>query len=150
MGLKLTQGADYAIRAMIHIASLPDGRPAMRRDIARVQKIPADFVAKILQSLVRAGILNSSRGTGGGFSLARERENTNLLEVVEAIEGPLAIVACAGQPGDCDHSSFCPADVVWREVQCSIRDVLRRATLETLVSTRMGLPAQCANPSQQD
>ncbi|TDI35513.1 MAG: Rrf2 family transcriptional regulator [Acidobacteria bacterium] len=67
MGLKLTRGSDYAIRAMIHIASLPDGRPAMRRDIARMQKIPLDFVAKILPSLVRAGLLKSSRGTGGGF-----------------------------------------------------------------------------------
>ena len=67
MGLKLTRGSDYAIRAMIHIASLPDGRPAMRRDIARVQKIPRDFVARILQPLVRAGLLKSSRGTGGDF-----------------------------------------------------------------------------------
>jgi len=149
MGLKLTQGADYAIRAMIHIASLPDGRPAMRRDIARVQKIPADFVAKILQSLVRAGLLRSSRGTGGGFSLARERERIALLEVVEAIEGPLALVACAGQEGDCDHSSFCPADAVWREVQDGIRDVLRRATLETLVNSRMGhQPGRRTRPQQ--
>jgi Rrf2 family protein len=135
---------------MIHIASLPDGRPAMRRDIARVQKIPADFVAKILQSLVRAGLLHSSRGTGGGFSLARSPEKTNLLEVVEAIEGPLSIVACAGQPGDCDHSSFCPADAVWREVQHGISDVLRRSTLETLVSSRMGQLGRSADPPQKD
>lgn len=150
MGLKLTQGADYAIRAMIHISSLPEGRPAMRRDIARVQKIPPDFIAKILQSLVRAGLLNSSRGTGGGFSLAHEADKTNLLQVVEAIEGPLAIVACAGQTGGCDHSSFCPADAVWQDVQSGIRDVLRRATLESLVSARMGQPAHCLNPPQQD
>jgi Rrf2 family protein len=138
MGLRLTQGADYAVRAMIHIASLPDGKPAMRRDIARVQKIPADFVAKILQSLVRAGLLRSSRGTGGGFSLARTRDEISLLDVVEAIEGPLAVVACADGPGGCDHSAFCPADAIWKEVQRRISDVLRGATLETMVSARMG------------
>jgi len=148
MGLRLTQGADYAIRAMIHIASLPDGRPAMRRDIARVQRIPGDFVAKILQSLVRAGLLHSSRGTGGGFSLARSREDINLLDVVEAIEGPLAVVACTG--GDCDHKSFCPADAVWQEVQGSIRKVLKKASLESLVSARMGRGPTSRAASQED
>jgi len=148
MGLRLTQGADYAIRAMIHIASLPDGKPAMRRDIARVQRIPGDFVAKILQSLVRAGLLRSSRGTGGGFSLARPREEINLMDVVEAIEGPLAMVACAG--GNCDHQSFCPADAVWQEVQSNIRRVLQRASLESLVSSRMGQAEELPTSAQED
>jgi Rrf2 family protein len=136
MALKLTRGADYAIRAMIHIASLPDGRCAMRREIARVQRIPSDFVAKLLQSLVRAGLLRSVRGTNGGFCLARPRDEIDLLSIVEAIEGPLAVVACAPESGDCDHAAFCPADKVWREVQRQIAGVLEGATLESLVSAR--------------
>jgi Rrf2 family iron-sulfur cluster assembly transcriptional regulator len=148
MGLRLTQGADYAIRAMIHIASLPDGRPAPSRDIARVQGIPGEFVAKILQSLVRGGLLQSTRGSTGGFSLTRSREEINLMEVVEAMEGPLSLVACAG--GDCDHKAFCPADAVWQEVQNSIREVLQRATLETLVSRRMARLPIAPGSAKQD
>ncbi len=136
MALRLTQGADYAIRAMIHIASLPEETVALRRDIARVQQIPSEFIAKILQALVRAGLLRSTRGSGGGFSLARSTEAINLLEVVEAIDGPLSLIACAPDPDNCDHSAYCPADVVWQDVQSRIASVLREATLERLISSR--------------
>jgi Rrf2 family protein len=137
MALKLTQGADYAIRAMIHIAALPDGRWAMRREIAQAQKVPPDFVAKILQSLVRSGLLSSHRGSGGGFRLARPRDEINLLSIVEAIEGPLAMVACSSpEGGECDHAALCPADAVWRQVQRGIAAVLEQATLESLVGNR--------------
>ena len=137
MALKLTQGADYAIRAMIHIASLPDGRWAMRREIAQAQRVPTDFVAKILQSLVHAGLLSSHRGSGGGFRLARPRNEVNLLSIVEAIDGPLAVVACSSPDGgECDHAALCPADKVWRQVQFGIAAVLEQATLESLVGSR--------------
>jgi DNA-binding IscR family transcriptional regulator len=68
--------------------------------------------------------------------------------VVEAIEGPLAMVACAG--GNCDHQSFCPADAVWQEVQESIRAVLQRASLESLVSSRMGQVPEIQAPAKED
>jgi Rrf2 family protein len=126
---------------MIHIASLPEGTIALRRDIARVQRIPPEFVAKILQSLVRASLLRSTRGSGGGFSLARTTEEINLLHVVEAIDGPLALVACAPDSGNCDHSAYCPADVVWQDVQHRIAQVLSEATLEHLITRRRNLPS---------
>jgi Rrf2 family protein len=138
MALRLTQGADYAIRAMIYIASLPDGRWAMRREIARSQKVPADFIAKLLQSLVHAGLLTSHRGSGGGFRLARPRSEINLLGIVEAIEGPLALVACSSPDGgECGHAAHCPADAVWRRVQRGMAGVLEQATLESLVGDRI-------------
>jgi Rrf2 family protein len=137
MALKLTQGADYAIRAMMHIASLPEGRWAMRREIAEAQRVPPDFVAKLLQSLVRAGLLRSHRGSGGGFRLARPRNEIHLLSIVEAIEGPLAVVACSSpDTGECDHAALCPANAVWRQVQLGIAEVLEKATLESLVGNR--------------
>ena len=141
MAIRLTSAADYAIRAMLHIASLPEGGPVQRQDIARVQKIPASFVSKVLQSLVRAGLLRSYRGSGGGFALAREASEINLLQVVEAIEGPLALNACAPEPGSCVHSPFCPADQVWVSIQRQMADTLRDANLEQLIScsTRNGI-----------
>jgi hypothetical protein len=71
MGLRVTTAADYAIRAMIHLACLPEGGLALRSEIAEAQAIPASFMAKILRSLVRARLLRSSRGVNGGFSTAQ-------------------------------------------------------------------------------
>ena len=134
MGLRLTNAADYAIRAMIHLACLPEGTVALREDVARGHGIPPSFMAKILRQLVRAGLLQSSRGVHGGFSLARPAPEINLLQVVEAIEGPLALTDCAPEGQGCAWSDTCPANLVWHEVQTSMADALRRATLEDLVS----------------
>jgi Rrf2 family protein len=109
----------------------------MRGEIAQAQRVPPDFVAKILQSLVHAGLLSSHRGSGGGFRLARPRNEISLLSIVEAIEGPLAVVACSSPDGgECDHAGLCPAHRVWRQVQAGIAEVLEKATLESLVGSR--------------
>ena len=98
MALRLTSADDYAVRAMIHLACLPEGASAMRNDIAEVQKIPGSYMAKILRKLVRAGLLRSSRGVNGGFSMARPAAEISLLEIVEAIEGPLGMAPCVPDP----------------------------------------------------
>jgi Rrf2 family iron-sulfur cluster assembly transcriptional regulator len=134
MGLRLTNAADYAVRAMIHIACLPEGAVALRGDVARAYGIPSSFMAKILRQLVRAGLLQSSRGVHGGFALARPASEINLLEVVEAIEGPLALTDCMPEGTGCEWSDECPANLVWQQVQVAMGDTLRRATLEALVS----------------
>ncbi len=134
MALRLTAAADYAIRAMIHIACVPEGAPAMGNDVARMQGIPASFMAKILRRLVRAGLLRSSRGAHGGFFLARLATEVNLLDVVEAIEGPLTLTTCSNEPGGCQWAPDCPASSVWFTVQERMAEVLRGATLEEMVS----------------
>ena len=83
MALRITKADDYAIRAMIHLACLPDGRVALRQQIAEAQNIPASFMAKILRRLVRASLLNSARGVNGGFALARPAAEISLLDIVE-------------------------------------------------------------------
>jgi Rrf2 family protein len=134
MGLRLTNAADYAILAMIHMACLPDDAVALRSEIAQAYNIPSSFMAKILRALVRARLLRSTRGVHGGFSLARPATEITLLDVVEAIEGPLAITDCTGEPGGCQWASDCPAHPVWAGVQEKIAETLRANTLETLVS----------------
>lgn len=120
---------------MIHIASMPEGAVALRSDIAEVQGIPPSFMAKILRSLVRARLLKSSRGVHGGFSLARPASRISLLEVVEAIEGPLSLTNCTPDPAGCSHSADCPATPVWSEVQEKMAEILRSTTLAHLVSS---------------
>ena len=136
MALKLTNAADYAIRCMLYIASFPEERVVLRAEVAEAQNIPPSFTAKILRELVRAGLLHSSRGVNGGFSMARPAAEVDLLQIVEAIEGPVALTDCIPDPGDCEHSANCPACGVWGEVQAHIVRILRDATLEGLVSSR--------------
>jgi Rrf2 family iron-sulfur cluster assembly transcriptional regulator len=135
VGLRLTSAADYAIRAMIHLACLPDGGVALRSEIAEAQYIPTSFMAKILRSLVRARLLRSSRGVNGGFALARPTAEINMLEIVEAIEGPLALTDCVPNPSGCGWSVDCPASTVWAKVQNNVKGTLRESSLEDLVST---------------
>jgi len=134
MAIRLTNTADYAIRSMLYIASLPDDCVVLRREVAEAQKIPSSFMAKILRGLVRAGLLHSARGVHGGFTLARPASDINLLEVVEAIEGPIALTKCVPDPEGCEHSFNCPANAVWSTIQDQIGDSLRKVTLEALIS----------------
>jgi Rrf2 family protein len=134
MGLRVTNAADYAIRAMIHMACLPEEGIALRGDIARIHGIPSSFMAKILRSLVKAGLLKSMRGVHGGFALARPTTEISLLDVVEAIEGPLGLLDCTQDPCACELADECPAQPVWAAVQAQMASVLRAATLEDLVA----------------
>jgi Rrf2 family protein len=134
MGLQLTRAADYAILALLHIGSLPEGVLALKGDIARAQNIPPAFLAKILRQLVDTGVLRSNRGVNGGFGLQRSAADINLLDIVEGIEGPIQLTDCAPDPDHCALSHDCPASGVWLEVQRRMTELLRRTTLEAMLS----------------
>ena len=134
MAMKLTSAADYAVRAMIHLACLPENEFVLRTDIAEAQRIPTSFMAKILRSLVRGGLLRSSRGVKGGFALSRTPGEIHMLEIVEAIEGPLALTRCTPNGKGCAWHRDCPASVVWCQLQDTMRETLHGVTLEDLVS----------------
>ncbi len=136
MALKLVRADDYAVRAMIHLACLPEGSTALRDEIAEAQRIPGSFMAKILRRLVRARLLHSSRGVKGGFGLAKPAAEISMLDILEAIEGPLSLARCVPDPRGCEWSSECPAAAVWSRVQIAVKDILKNADLETLVSAR--------------
>jgi len=131
--LRLTRAADYAILAMMHLGSLPDGGIALKDQIARAQDIPPSFLAKILRQLVQTGLLRSTRGVNGGFGLQRMPAEINLLDILEGIEGPIS----TDNERDSDrrpHSPERPTSGVWLEVQRQVAVMLRRTTLEELLS----------------
>ena len=134
MGLRLTRAADYAVRAMMHIGSLPENSVALKDAIADAQHIPPSFMAKILRQLVKTGLLRSARGVNGGFGLAREAARINLLDIVEAIEGPIQLNDCTPDPERCTLSHDCPVGTVWLEVQNQMTALLRETTLEALLA----------------
>lgn len=102
--MEITRQADYAMRAVLYLAIY---RQASIGQIAAAQFVPREYLAKIVQQLVRAGIARSRRGVGGGVSLAKNPEDITLLEVLEAIEGPLAVNRCFRLPNECPRESFC-------------------------------------------
>jgi Rrf2 family protein len=134
MSLRLTRAGDYAIRAMIHLGSLPEGGVALKDDVAITESIPSSFMAKILRQLVKGGLLRSARGVNGGFGLSRPATEINLLQIVEAIEGPITLTECSPDPENCTRAHDCPASSVWFEVQKQMTGLLERTTLEALVS----------------
>jgi Rrf2 family protein len=135
MGLRFTRAADYGVRAMMHIGSLPENGVALKDDIARTQGIPPSFTAKVLRRLVEAGLLRSTRGVNGGFALARAAAEINLLDIVQGIEGQIRLTDCSPDPDNCTLSHDCPVSTVWLEVQRQMTSLLRGTTLEALLSS---------------
>jgi Rrf2 family protein len=127
MTLRLTRATDYAILAMMHLGSLPEGRIALRDEIARACDIPPSFLAKLLRQLVKAGLLRSTRGVNGGFGMQRRASEINLLDILEGIEGRIHLT---------DGAQGRPTSGVWPEVQRQMTSLLRGTTLETLLSAR--------------
>ena len=111
--LRLSKKADYALMAMRHLA-LPAGPSSTNaREIAEQYDIPIELMAKVLQRLVREGLLISTQGTRGGYTLSRPSASISVGDVIEAIDGPFAVTACSTEKHDCDQYS-----------KCSIRDPL--------------------------
>ncbi len=114
--MQITRQADYAVRAVLHLARNKETRTATSA-IAEEQKIPPSFLAKIISQLSIAGLLHTSRGARGGVTLAREPREITLLEVIEAIDGPIQLNECVGESGSCAFDENCPLRPVWCEAQ---------------------------------
>jgi len=136
--MQLTRAADYAIRVMIHLAGLPHGTRASRGDLAMAARCPDQFLSKVLQSLTRAGLVTSHRGNTGGFELPESHVHASLLEVVEAVEGPMHLNVCLAYADACDRQSWCPARSVWERAQAAMASVLESARIDDLARQAAG------------
>jgi Rrf2 family protein len=114
--MQITRQADYAVRAVLHLARNGETRTATST-IAVEQKIPPSFLAKIISQLSIAGLLHTSRGARGGVTLARDPKEITLLEVIEAIDGPIQLNECVGETGVCAFDANCPLRPVWCDAQ---------------------------------
>ncbi len=130
--MQLTRAADYAVRVMIHLAVLPPGSRINRDGLAEVAEVPAHFLSKVLQILVRARLVVAHRGNSGGFALALPAEQVSVLRVVEAVEGPIALNVCSTSGSGCSRQGWCPAHLVWLEAQAALTQVLKNASIAKL------------------
>jgi len=115
--MQITRQADYAVRAVLYLARSGNNDRAATSTIAKEQKIPPSFLAKIISQLSIAGLLHTSRGARGGVTLARDPKEINLLEVVEAIDGPIQLNECVANEGVCTFEENCPIRPVWCDAQ---------------------------------
>ncbi|MBN1668877.1 MAG: Rrf2 family transcriptional regulator [Anaerolineales bacterium] len=133
--MQITRQADYAVRAVYYLAQLGPESRAATSQIAEKQQIPPSFLAKIISQLSVAGLLHTSRGARGGVSLARPAAEISLLEVVEAIDGPILLNDCVLDKNACSFSEDCPMRPVWCEAQKELIDHLRTSNFAQFISS---------------
>lgn len=124
--MQITRQADYAVRAVYYLAKLKPGVKATTRNIAAEQDIPPSFLAKIIAQLTVVELLKTTRGVHGGVSLARAPEDISLLDVVEAIDGPILVNSCAIHDYECSIEN-CGVRSVWIDAQSDLVNRLKNA-----------------------
>lgn len=127
--LKLTKKADYGLIAMRHLAAHADLGACSAKDLADMYGLPQEALAKLLQRLVKSGLLQSQQGTNGGYSLARDPRMISALDVIRALEGPLFVTSCTTAKGSCEQTTRCTIREPLRKVSKSIEEVLSRLTI---------------------
>jgi Rrf2 family protein len=130
----LTKKGKYGLKAMVYLAQFPLGRSVPVLDIASAEKIPKKFLDAILCELRNSGFVNSRMGKGGGYTLAREPREISVGDIIRAIDGPLAPIACASvtryQPcDDCRDEALCAVRRVMQDAQRALSQVLDNCSL---------------------
>ena len=125
--MQLSRKADYALRAVRHLSSLPKGKLGSINSIAAAESIPREFLAKILKDLTRSGILVSFQGVTGGYRLNQAAKDVSFLDVIEAIEGPVHINLCTeGETCPCEQAHDCNMREFWLTMEKSFKRQLSR------------------------
>ena len=141
--LRLSKKADYALMAVRHLAIRSDAGAASAREIAEQYDIPLELLAKVLQRLVRTGILRSTQGTRGGYVLSRPATLISVADVIQAIDGPVSVTACSTDTVSCEQYAKCSIrDPLWR-----IKDRIL-AALATCSVHELATEADAAAPAR--
>ena len=138
--LRLSKKADYALMAMKHLAQNSSASSTSAREIAEQYDIPIELMAKVLQRLVRVGLLASTQGTRGGYTLGRPPATISVADVIEAIDGPFAVTACSTEKNDCEQYSKCSVrDPLW-QIRERIAAALGTVTLAEMAAENVPSP----------
>jgi Rrf2 family iron-sulfur cluster assembly transcriptional regulator len=135
---KLTE---YAVRGLSELAARETQGYLMLDDLVAGTDLPRDFLAKIFQKLVHAGILRSAKGRGGGFALARPAHDLTLMAIVEAIEGPQAFDQCVIGLERCNDQMPCAQHDLYKPIRQRLKDYLLTTTLADLAASLRTKPA---------
>jgi len=133
--LRIAKLTDYGIILMAHLARQGEGALLSTRDLAEGTRIAPPTVSKLLKHLTRSGLLSSLRGTNGGYQLARHASKIDVSEIIEALEGPLAMTECADERvSACEEETSCPLRSHWNHINLAVKTALRSISLAELAS----------------
>lgn len=134
--MRISTRGRYALRAMIDLAMHSGVGPVLRQEIAERQGISAEYVAQLFSVLQKAGLVRGVKGPGGGYVLARAPDTVTALDIIQAVEGPVAVVNCVlPEPEDeavCNRADCCAAYLLWKRLSATISEVLGTVTLRQL------------------
>lgn len=129
--LRIAKFTDYAITLMTRLARAPLRRVSAQQ-LARELSLPAPTVAILLKTLARAGLVNSTRGAGGGYALTDQPQNISVARIISAIEGPVALTECALGQGRCTLETKCTTRDNWRLISQTVRVALEAVSLDSM------------------
>ena len=136
--LQISRKIEYGLRAMLYLASQPEGALVPFREIAERMNVPSEFMAKILKKLVKEKLASSTRGSLGGYALARPPSQITFLDVIEAMEGKVQVNLCAEHSNACSLGTDCTMTEVWQLGQQRMLEVFRHARLDRLAMRGLG------------
>jgi Rrf2 family protein len=139
--MQLTRASDYAVRVLVYLATLPELKRVLLPDLALATETPESFLSKVLQSLAHAQFISSRRGKLGGFAILPQGRDATMLQIIEAIDGPVCLNVCLSGGKDCNRKSTCPAHPVWARAQRAMLDVLVSATVASLAAKIPAAPS---------
>jgi Rrf2 family transcriptional regulator, iron-sulfur cluster assembly transcription factor len=134
--MQFTRKGDYALKAMVYLADTKSRGPHTIDEISESSNVPRHFLAKILKDLTRANLLIAVKGARGGYTLARPAVDINLLQIIEAVVGPLALNLCLEGDNRCADSNTCGLYPVWRQASDAITRVFENADLNSVCHGR--------------
>lgn len=136
--MQVTRAVDYGIRALVLMARQPEGTRHFLHQLSERGDLPRNYLVKVMKSLTSKGIVRSYRGIKGGFCLGRQPGQISLRDVIEAIDGPVAILPCLAEPAanGCHFKACCAARVRFASIREDVLRQLAGSTIEELASAQ--------------
>jgi len=131
-----TKKTEYAVRCMVYL-DLQKGKISNNKEISSGMNIPEYFLSKILQSLIKKNIVFSSRGMNGGYTLARSSDEINILEIIEAVQGPFKFSVCFLDEKNCEYKRKCVINQIWDRVNITLQNELKNLKISEFTSKAM-------------
>lgn len=133
--MKMSTKGRYGLRAMIDLAAHEEDQPTSLAVIARSEELSERYLEQLMSKLKKAGLVTSSRGSAGGYSLARDAQEISVGDILRALEGNLNPVECSAEgEADCENAQACVAKYVWQKINDSINDAVDGISLAELVA----------------
>ena len=138
--LRISKLTDYGTVVLAHLAGAP-GAVCSAAEVSDTTGIAVPTVSKLLKSLARAGLVTSTRGTNGGYQLARPAHEISAASVIDALEGPVSITECSASDSHCDYESICNVGNAWQRINVAIRRALEDIDLTDLTRANSPVPS---------